>query len=168
MARTSDGTAVLLKDEISGKSLPIFLNSAEARLLLKHMRGMVKDQKNLHSYIDLLWKGGNFALKSIEIRGKGDRPPRAFVRAGRNGEDDFTYELSPCDALILSVIKEQPVLVEAGYFSAKGVLMNVVEQEKKNQKKRLEDRLNRLVEREEYEEAALVRDKLIELQTNQE
>jgi len=163
VARTNQGTAVLLKEEESGKSLPLFIGGAEAQILLNSMDGTGKGKNSIHSYVSLLIEEGDMDLKRIEIRDRGKEKPSAYVRAGRIGRDDFTRELPLCDALALAVGRGLPLFVEKPYFEARGVFLNLVEMEKRAKKKKLKDRLNRHVEKEEYEEAARIRDRLMEL-----
>jgi bifunctional DNase/RNase len=163
VARTNQGTTVLLKNEESEKSLLFFINTAEAQVLLNNINSKAMEKKSLHEYINLLYEKGKFSLKFIEIRPKDNKTPQAFIRAGQRGKDDFTSEVPFCDALVLAVRNGIPVHVPEEYFATKGMILNLVELETKAKKKKLEDKLNLLVEQEEYEKAALIRDRLIEL-----
>ncbi len=163
VARTNQGTAVLLKEENSGKSLPLFVSGAEAQILLSSMDGTGKGKNSIHSYVSLLLAEGEITLKRIEVRESDSEKPSAYVRAGRVGRDDFSRELPLCDALALAVRTGLPIHVEREYFESRGVFLNLVEMEKKAKKKKLEDKLNRHIEKEEYEEAARIRDRLMEL-----
>lgn len=163
VARTNQGTAVLLREEESGKSLPLFVSGTEAQILLNNMDGKGKGKNSLHGYVSLLLSEGDFALKRIEVRDRGKNKPVAYVRAGQVGKDDFTRELPICDALALAVKNSLPVHVEETYFQARGVYLNLVELERKAKIRKLEEKLTTLVEKEEYEEAARIRDRLLEL-----
>ena len=163
VARTNRGTAVLLKDEVSGKSLPLIITSAEAQSLLSQMNRAGKVKPNLYSYVNRLYTMGGLTLKRIEILPDGKGQTRGCLRAGRPGEDDFTEELTSCDALALALETGADLFVEANLFARKAVHLSLIELERKARKKKLEDKLSLLVEREEYEEAAQIRDRLIEL-----
>ncbi|MDC7219814.1 MAG: DUF151 domain-containing protein [Spirochaetales bacterium] len=161
VARTNRGTAVLLKNEESGKSVPFFINSAEAQTILNCLKE--KESPSLHGLTKLLCQKGDFIIKFIEIRPKRSDKARAFVRIGQTGQDDFTNELTPADALTFALKCQKEVHIPQLYFERKAVIIQLTELEKKAKKKKLENKLNHHVEREEYEEAAVIRDRLIEL-----
>ena len=163
VARTNRGTAVLLRSNDSGKSLPLMISPTEAQILLNHINGTGEGENSLYRYVNRLCETGGITLKRVDILPGSKKKPRACLRAGRPGEDDFTQQLPVCDALALAMESGLSLFVEEGLFNRKAVLLNLVEQEKKARRKKLEDKLSRLVEKEEYEEAALIRDKLTEL-----
>jgi bifunctional DNase/RNase len=164
VARTNLGTAVLIKEEESGKSLPLFVTPLEAQIILNNLGEQEEGKSFLYDFISELCRGAKVIIKRIELNKGQEGFPSAQVRTGRVGEDDFTISLNPSEAVALAARFSCPIHVEETYFRATAVNINLVEIEKSVRKKKLEDKLFSLVEQEEYEKAAEIRDKISDLE----
>ena len=162
VARTNQGTAVLLREEETGKSLPLFVTPLEAQIVLNNLGVQDEGKSYLYDFISELCGGAGIVIKRIELEEK--ESPTAHIRAGKLGEDDFTINLNPSEAVALAARFDKPIHVEEVFFKKTSVNITLVEIEKSVKIKKLEDKLYKLVELEDYEQAALIRDKLSDLE----
>lgn len=162
VARTREGTAVLIKEGESGKSIPLYVTSLEAQIILNNMGEQEEGKSYLYDFISRLCQGADLIIKRIELEDREELISR--VRVAPLGRDDFTVELNPAEAVALAARFDCPIHVEKTLFRKRGIRINLREIEYSAKKKKLEDRLYELVEREEYEEAALIRDKISDME----
>ncbi|MDR2921746.1 MAG: bifunctional nuclease family protein [Treponema sp.] len=188
VAQTSEGNVVLLRPLDKSIAIPVFVGQLEIQSILIGMENITLPRPLTHDLFLSLLESQGLALDRVEIQElKGNTFHARLVISGginvggANASGKYTVDKPliidsrPSDALGIATRCKCPILVSPDIVKQTGIaidfFMDMLGEDKKtgavqdNQERRnrLQRQLNEAVEKEEYEEAAKIRDMLNEL-----
>ena len=178
VAQTNEGNVVLLRPLGKNIAIPVFVGQLEIQSILIGMEDISMPRPLTHDLFLSLLAGLGLTLDRVEIQElKGNTFHASLVISGGKYTADkpLILDSRPSDALGLATRRKCPILVSPEIVKQTGIgmdlFMDMLGENKKtgvineNQEKRnmFQRRLNEAVEKEEYEEAAKIRDMLNEL-----
>lgn len=174
VAHTEQGNAVLVKPIGSELAVPIFIGQLEAHSILIGLGGVPMPRPLTHDLFISLMEKMNIILEKIEITElkEGTFYSRLLLRQGAK---KLIIDSRPSDALGLAVRVKCPIFIAEPIISEAGVSVKLVSEEETKEKgpnpreleiARLKSELEKVLEAENYEEAARLRDRLRELEHN--
>ena len=174
IAQADAGNAVFIRPEGSDTVLPVYVSEGDIQMLLVELTHILAPRPMIHELL----------LSAIEaLRGKLERVEIYGIRGGsylcrvillQDGRE-VKLESRPSDILCLSARIDCPVLVDDTVLAQNGVPIekvttksgtDAVVQESPSVQEFLQRELKAALEREEYERAAQLRDRLGELSRN--
>jgi len=173
IARTDQGNAVLLRPTGSDAAVPIFIGQLEAQSILIGLGNVPMPRPLTHDlFLSVLGKFG-ITVERIEITDLKDGTFYSKLILGKNGEL-IAVDARPSDSIALAVRVKCPVFIAESIIDEAGIPVASISEEptaqEKNpieaERKKLKEELEKLVEQENYEEAARIRDLLKELEKN--
>jgi len=180
VAQTSEGNVVLLRPLDKNIVIPVFVGQLEIQSILIGMEDISLPRPLTHDLFLSLLESQGLALDRVEIQElKGNTfHARLVISGGKYAADKpLILDSRPSDALGLATRRKCPIMVSPDIVKQTGItadfFMDMLGEEKKagaandNQERRnrLQRQLNEAVEKEEYEEAAKIRDMLNEMPT---
>jgi len=178
VAQTSEGNVVLLRPLEKNIVIPVFVGQLEIQSILIGMEDISLPRPLTHDLFLSLLESQGLALDRVEIQElKGNTfHARLVISGGKYAADKpLILDSRPSDALGLATRRKCPIMVSPDIVKQTGItadfFMDMLGEEKKagnaneNQERRnrLQRQLNEAVEKEEYEEAAKIRDMLNEM-----
>jgi len=178
VAQTTEGNVVLLRPLDKNIVIPVFVGQLEIQSILIGMEDIKLPRPLTHDLFLSLLDTLGLALDRVEIRELNGTTFHAnlVISGGKYPADNpLILDSRPSDALALATRRRCPVMVSPYIVKQTGIgtdlFMDMLGENKKagitsdNQEKRdrLQKLLNEAVEKEEYEEAAKIRDMLNEL-----
>jgi len=178
VAQTSEGNVVLLRPLEKNIVIPVFVGQLEIQSILIGMEDISLPRPLTHDLFLSLLESQGLALDRVEIQElKGNTfHARLVISGGKYAADKpLILDSRPSDALGLATRRKCPIMVSPDIIKQTGItadfFMDMLGEEKKagdandNQERRnrLQRQLNEAVEKEEYEEAAKIRDMLNEM-----
>ncbi len=195
IARTDQGNAVLIRPIGSEIAVPIFIGQLETQSILIGFGDVAIPRPLTHDLILSLIKRLGAELLRIEITDlkEGTFYARLVLRSELPGEEEFTIDSRPSDALALAVRNKCPVYIAEQVVDEAGVSVNLiveaatnaVEQtpedegsseapetiqtpqsypDKQTERQVLQQELEKAIAAEDYERAAKIRDILASLE----
>jgi bifunctional DNase/RNase len=180
VAQTTEGNVVLLRPQDKNIVIPVFVGQLEIQSILIGMEDIKLPRPLTHDLFLSLLDTLGLALDRVEIRELNGNTFHAnlVISGGKYTSDrPLILDSRPSDALGLATRRKCPIMVSPDIVKQTGItadlFMDMLGEDKKagiardNQEKRsrLQRQLNEAVEKEEYEEAAKIRDMLNELPT---
>jgi bifunctional DNase/RNase len=172
IAKTEQGHAVLVKPKGSEIAVPIFIGQAEAQSILIGLGGVEVQRPLTHDLLISSLKHVNVTVKRVEIT---DLSEGIFY--GRlvviNGGNEVIIDARPSDCIAVavrvkcSIFIDESVVDEAGIpmsFIANGNKETLSDAPLESELVKLKRELDVAVEEENYEKAAILRDKINELE----
>jgi len=178
VAQTTEGNVVLLRPLDKNIVIPVFIGQLEIQAILIGMEDIKLPRPLTHDLFLSLLDTLGLALDRVEIRELNGNTFHAnlVISGGKYPADSpLILDSRPSDALALATRRRCPVMVSSEIVKQTGIgtdlFMDMLGEDKKtgitreNQEKRnrLQKLLDEAVEKEEYEEAAKIRDMLNEL-----
>jgi len=178
VAQTSEGNVVLLRPFDKNIIIPVFVGQLEIQSILIGMEDISLPRPLTHDLFLSLLESQGLALARVEIHEiKGNTfHARLVISGGKYTVDKpLILDSRPSDALGLATRRKCPIMVSPDIMKQTGIkadiFMDMLGENKKagntndNQERRnmLQRQLNEAVEKEEYEEAAKIRDMLNEM-----
>jgi len=178
VAQTSEGNVVLLRPLDKNIVIPVFVGQMEIQSILIGMEDIRLPRPLTHDLFLSLLESQGLALDRVEIQELNGNTfhARLVISGGKYTVDKpLILDSRPSDALGLATRRKCPIMVSPDIVKQAGIavdlFMDILGDDKKagvtsvNQEKRnrLQRQLNEAVEKEEYEEAAKIRDMLNEL-----
>ena len=175
VAQTSEGNVVLLRPLDKNIVIPVFVGQLEIQSILIGMEDISLPRPLTHDLFLSLLESQGLALDRVEIQElKGNTfHARLVISGGKYAADKpLILDSRPSDALGLATRRKCPIMVSQDIVKQTGItadfFMDMLgsagntndNQERRN---RLQRQLNEAVEKEEYEEAAKIRDMLNEM-----
>jgi len=175
VAQTNEGNVVLLRPLGKNIAIPVFVGQLEMQSILIGMEDISMPRPLTHDLFLSLLANLGLTLDRVEIQElKGNTFHASLVISGGKYSVDkpLIIDSRPSDALGLATRLKCPILVSPEIIKQTGIsidiFMDMLGDDKKsgnankNQEKRnrLQRQLNEAVEKEEYEEAAKIRDML--------
>ena len=171
IARTDQGNAVLVRPIESDVAVPIFIGQLEAQSILIGLGSVPMPRPLTHDLFLNVLKQSGIKLDKIEITSLKDGTFFAQLVLLEN-DLEMTIDSRPSDAIALAVRNKCAVFIDESIVDEAGISVSVISEDgepvniKPNEmeKIKLEKKLQKLVETENYEEAAKIRDKLKKLE----
>jgi bifunctional DNase/RNase len=178
VAQTNEGNVVLLRPLGKNIAIPVFVGQLEIQSILIGMEDISMPRPLTHDLFLSLLTSLGLTLDRVEVQElKGNTfHARLVISGGKYSVDKpLILDSRPSDALGLATRRKCPILVSPDIVKQTGIamdlFMDMLGENKKsgvaddNQEKRnmLQRRLNEAVEKEEYEDAAKIRDMLNDL-----
>jgi len=178
VAQTNEGNVVLLRPLGKNIVIPVFVGQLEIQSILIGMEDIKLPRPLTHDLFLSLLDTLGLALDRVEVRELNGNTFHAnlVISGGKYTADKpLILDSRPSDALSLATRRKCPIMVSPDIIKQTGIgtdlFMDMLGEDKKagvvndNQEKRnrLQRQLNEAVEKEEYEEAAKIRDMLNEL-----
>jgi len=175
VAQTSEGNVVLLRPLGKNIVIPVFVGQLEIQSILIGMEDISLPRPLTHDLFLSLLESQGLTLDRIEIQElKGNTfHARLVISGGKYTVDKpLILDSRPSDALGLATRRKCPIMVSPDIVKQTGItadlFMDMLGENKKtgnadeNQERRniLQRQLNEAVEKEDYEEAARIRDML--------
>ena len=166
VAHTDQGYAVLIKPVGTSAAIPIFVGQLEAQSILIGLGDIPMPRPNTH---DLLLSGlektGN-TLEKVEITGLEEGVFYAVIHIN-GGNGSIELDSRPSDAIALAVRAGCPLFVSEEVIDETAVSLEFISEktealnsEYDQRRLILEKELDKAIKLENYEEAAVLRDKL--------
>lgn len=174
IARTEQGNAVLVRPIGADVAVPIFIGQLETQSILIGFGDVPLPRPLTHDLMLSMLQLLDASLQRVEIHDM--RDSTFFARLIlRQGEQELMLDARPSDALALAVRRKCPVFIAEQIVDSAGVqieqlMQNIPAPEPEDstvrvQRERdiLKAELELAIEREDYEHAAVLRDRLTEL-----
>jgi len=178
VAQTNEGNVVLLRPLGKNIAIPVFVGQLEIQSILIGMEDISMPRPLTHDLFLSLLTSLGLTLDRVEVQElKGNTfHARLVISGGKYAVDKpLILDSRPSDAIGLATRRKCPIMVSPDIVKQTGIamdlFMDMLGENKKsgvaddNQEKRnmLQRRLNEAVEKEEYEDAAKIRDMLNDL-----
>ncbi|ORC32960.1 hypothetical protein B4O97_15015 [Marispirochaeta aestuarii] len=168
IARTDQGNAVLVRPIGSESAVPIFIGQLEAQSILIGLGNVPMPRPLTHDLFITLFSMLGAELQRIEITALKEGTFYAQIILSKTNGEELIIDARPSDSIGIAVRAKCPVYIDESVVDEAGISVSAVstgsEEVASNpyeqEKRRLEEELNRAVEVENYEEAAKIRDKL--------
>ena len=178
IAQTREGNVVLLRPRHRNIAVPIFIGQLEVQSILIGKEGISLPRPLTHDLLLTLLESQDLALDRVEVHDLRDNTfhARLVISGGKYSADNpLLLDSRPSDAFALATRCKCPILVSPEIVKETGIPLNFFKNTVENdeapdtgknstpqeiERRRLLDQLNEAVEKEEYEEAAKIRDLL--------
>jgi bifunctional DNase/RNase len=170
VAKAEQGSAVLIKPIGSEVAVPIFIGPLEAQAILIGLANHKMPRPLTHDLLLSTLSHLEVKISRIEITELKEGTFYARLVLNRNGAD-VSLDSRPSDCVALAVRAKCPIFIDEGVVDEAGIPIAATETGKspksseiQSQIAYLQKQLEKAVEDENYEEAALLRDQIQELQ----
>jgi uncharacterized protein len=171
IARTDQGNAVLVRPVGSESAVPIFIGQLEAQSILIGLGNVPMPRPLTHDLFLSLFSMLGAELQRIEITALKEGTFYAQIILSKTNGEELIVDARPSDSIGIAVRAKCPVYIDEAVVDEAGISVSAVTSGSEEgianpyeqEKRRLEEELNRAVEVENYEEAAKIRDKLRKL-----
>jgi len=159
--------AVILKEIENDRSLPVIVGSFEAQSIALAMEHSESPRPLTHDLIGSLIQEIESKLTAVKITDLIDGVFYARMEIKGKLVGDRSLDARPSDAIVIALRMDAPILVDDAVMKEVGVLdediVKDVKEVSHSIQKHLEEQLVKAVEVEDYERAAVIRDKIKEL-----
>lgn len=166
IAQTEQGDAVLIRPKGTNIAVPILIGSAEADSILLGIKKVKIPRPLTHDLLISTIKHLKARVKRIEITELSDSTFYARLVLEQNGKE-ISIDSRPSDCIALAVRLKCEIFIDELVVDEAAISLSFIEdfeKDNENMIDALQNKLNAAVENENYEEAAIIRDKIIELQ----
>ncbi len=166
VGRTGNGMAALLRLPSSSQCVPVYVEPAEAQAILTALGGVKEKPPRLPELVSSFSLAVSVKPESVEIL-KADSPGYYRSVIHFSGEDTrFTLDSRTPDALAIALRSGIPIFLENSISEEDSINVNLAEPGMPfaTQRSRLQDELGRRVEEEDYEQAAMLRDRIRQIE----
>jgi len=173
IAKTDQGNAILIRPLGTEIAVPIFMGQLEAQSILIGMGSVPMPRPLTHDLFINIFKQLKTTILRIEINSlkNGTFFARIILK---NGKNELTIDCRPSDALGLAVRKKCQIFIDEEIIDEAGIPVSSITNKtvetnnelKKTEIKMLKLELEKVVEIEDYEEAARIRDRITKLEND--
>ncbi|RKX87981.1 MAG: hypothetical protein DRP58_01545 [Spirochaetes bacterium] len=173
IARTDQGNAVLIRPIGAESAVPIFMGQLEAQSILIGLGSVPMPRPLTHDLFIRIFKQLKTNILRIEINSlnNGTFFSKLVLKKGR---EEITIDCRPSDALGLAVRKKCPIFIDEDIIDEAGIPIDSITNKTtdtnkeltKTEIKMLKLELEKVIEIEDYEEAARIRDRINKLEKN--
>jgi len=158
------GFAVILRDDISNKWLLIYVGPFEAQAIALEMDNVKLPRPGTHDLIKMILDNLNARVIKVSINELRDNTFFASITVETNGIQR-EIDSRPSDAIAVALRAKVPILVAEKVINEAGVEAHPHHNmdEKAKQIKILHENLTVAIEKENYEEAAKIRDEIYKI-----
>lgn len=175
-SNTEEGSYVLVLAQDDGMTkLPVIIKQNDAQRIVLEVEGIPNKRPQIHDLFKSLSDAFSIDIQEVHIHSvlEGIFYTKLITT---NGMDEFEFECSISDGVILSLIYACPIMVSQSVMASAGVLINddgspITSDNKKERKEKkrvvpiedLEMMLEEAIKQEEFEIASTIRDRINEL-----
>ncbi len=163
------GYVVILKEKEGDQWLPIFIGATEAHTISLLLQGLKYVRPLTYDMFHSLLKATTSTVEKIEVTSLKENTFYALIHL--NTPDGVKeIDARPSDAIALALKTESPIFVAPEVFTEAGMRGEVAQSEPisvENKLEELNQQLKEAVDTEAYEEAARIRDKIRDIETNE-
>jgi len=166
MSPYNQGFVALLMDESSQEWLPIYIGSFEAQAIAMELDEVNAPRPMTHDLIASVIGDLQINVEKVVITDLRDGTFFAnIILKPEDSEKEIVIDARPSDSIAVALRLDADIYVEEEVMEEAAIPAQVEEEETEQQKKLkiLQQRLQRAVEEEEFEEAAELRDEIKEL-----
>jgi len=171
IARTDQGNAVLVRPIGGDTAVPIFIGQLEAQSILIGLGNVPMPRPLTHDLFLNLFSMVGLDLQRIEITALKEGTFYAQLIIGKENGEELIVDARPSDSIGIAVRAKCTVFIDEAVVDEAGISVSAVNSggeelsinPYEQEKKQLQEQLDRAVETENYEEAAKIRDKLRKL-----
>lgn len=155
----SKGFAVILKDDINNKWLPIYIGPFEAQAIALELEGQKLPRPSTHDLIKNIFENLNTKILKTTIVDLKDNTFYANITIETNG---IIKEIDsrPSDAIAIALRAKSPIFISQNIMHQVGMDAMPHEDEKTKKLRQLQFQLDEFIKQEKYEEAAKIRDQI--------
>lgn len=155
----SRGFAVILKDEINNKWIPIYIGPFEAQSIALQLEGKKTRRPGTHDLIKDIFEILNASVLKVTITDLRENTFYAIITIKMNG---ILKEIDsrPSDAIAIALRTKTPIFIAQKVLQQVGMDAMPHEDEKAKKLTELQYKLNEAIEKENYEAAAALRDEI--------
>ena len=173
IAKTDQGNAVLIRPMGAESAVPIFMGQLEAQSILIGMGNVPMPRPLTHDLFISLFKHLGTTILRVEISALINGTFFAKIILN-SGDSEITIDCRPSDALGLAVRKKCKIFIDEAIVDEAGIPMSSITEKSsetnkeltKNELSLLRLELEKVLEVEDYEEAARIRDRIQKLENN--
>jgi bifunctional DNase/RNase len=170
VAKAEQGSAVLIKPIGAEVAVPIFIGPLEAQAILIGLANHKMPRPLTHDLLLSTLQELDIKISRIEITELKEGTFYARLILNRDGSD-VIMDSRPSDCVALAVRAKCPIFIDEGVVDEAGIPISSTEAKESSKSSEihsqityLEKQLAKAVDEENYEEAALLRDQIKELQ----
>ncbi|MCK5154027.1 MAG: bifunctional nuclease family protein [Spirochaetales bacterium] len=173
IARTDQGNAVLIRPLGAESAVPIFMGQLEAQSILIGMGKVPMPRPLTHDLFINVFKQLKTTISRIEINSlkNGTFFAKLILKKGR---EELNIDCRPSDALGLAVRKKCPIFIDEAIVDEAGIPLSSITEKAvessheltRTEIKLLKLELEKVIEIEDYEEAARIRDRINKLEND--
>ena len=156
---------MLLVDDEGGRLLPIVIGQWEAQSIAWNMQGIKMQRPMTHDLFKTFLNSADIKMEKVVINNLKENTFYATIALKLNGHD-IEIDSRPSDAIAIALRLQAPIFVMEDVFERASVKVDseleVVEPDSEIDK--LNSELKEAIEKEEYEKAAKLRDKIKEIE----
>ena len=161
------GFIVTLKGDAGGSLLPIHVGLYEGQAIAMQLRRIKPRRPLTHDLIKNVLEALGVSLTRIVVNDI--RENIYFARIGlRSNNTQIDIDARPSDAIALALRMGAPIFVEEEVMAKAGIGEMPQEHEENKIIEELHNKLQQAVDREDFEEAAIIRDKIRELEEDKD
>jgi len=153
---------MLLIDDAGGRLLPIVIGQWEAQSIAWNMQGIKMQRPMTHDLFKNLLNSTDVKMERVVIDNLKENTFYATIKFSMNG-DKVEIDSRPSDAVAIALRMNAPIFVVEEVFEKAAVKVDNESVIEENEVEKLNEKLKEAVEMEDYEKAALLRDKIKEL-----
>lgn len=163
---SSRSYAVLLKELEGERVLPVIVGSFEAQAIALAMEYVETPRPLTHDLIGAVISGVDATLKAIKITHLNEGVFYAQMEMNQTNGVQCSVDARPSDALAVGLRLKVPIFVHEDVMGEASVLQDTLDDVSKKGKQPVvsiqdvQKKLERAIEKEEYEKAAILRDKI--------
>ncbi|MCX5776633.1 MAG: bifunctional nuclease family protein [Candidatus Firestonebacteria bacterium] len=158
------GFAVILRDALNSKWLPIYVGPFEAQSIVLEMDNVKHARPGTHDLIKVILDNLKANVVKVNINDLRDNTFYASITVEVNGEQK-EIDSRPSDAIAIALRTKAPILVAESIIDLAGKDAHPHHNMDENTKQlnNLQTKLTEVIEKENYEEAAGIRDEITRL-----
>jgi len=166
---TTNQFLMLLIDDVGGRLLPIVIGQWEAQSIAWNMQGIKMQRPLTHDLFKSVLNSTNIEMTRVVIDNLKDNTFYATIGLNFNG-NKVEIDSRPSDAVAIALRMKVPIFVSEEVFEKAAVkidsnyIRELNEMDETNEIVQLNKELKEAIEKEDYEKAAEIRDKIKELE----
>ncbi|MCD7963988.1 MAG: bifunctional nuclease family protein [Rikenellaceae bacterium] len=153
---------IILEDSDCTIQIPIFISSTDAMPLLALIEGNVYSRPRPHDILINFMESVSYSINIIRINNFEKGIYKCEIIAV-NTENTVTIDCRPSDAFYISLCRKVPLYIKRSVVERIITIKRIKNMTMEERMKELEMKLDKLIKKENYEKAALIRDKINEL-----
>lgn len=159
---TTNQFLMLLIDDKGKRLLPIVIGQWEAQSIAWNMQGVEMQRPLTHDLFKAVMNTTDMEISRILINDLKENTFYAKIAIKNNG-DTVDIDSRPSDAVAIALRMKAPIFVSSAVFEKAAVSIEDDNQFEISEMSSLNDQLQKAIESEDYENAALLRDKIKDL-----
>ncbi len=169
----SKGYAVILQ-EVGGENrrLPVIVGSFEAQSIALALENVDTPRPMTHDLVCKILIETNVGLSAVSITDLSDGTFFAEMKINSNSTGEKIIDSRPSDAIAVALRLDAPIFVAVSVMDVAGLEEETEEDREFEEssysrglsQKMLQEKLQKAIDEEEYEQAAIIRDKIMEIE----